>query len=132
MDYARHQAELSRPGPDGVPQGETWLEAARRGNAHARKRLEGPPFPEDLAHVWKWAQELYGRSGINMAGLNPLSYESLLAWAVLTDQWPEPHEIEALLAVDSVLRAPEAKKADASKKEAGTVAPWPTKGNTHG
>jgi hypothetical protein len=128
MDYARHQAEMMRPGPDGVPNAEHWSEAARRGNAVARAKLDGPPFPDALGYLWQWAMELQGRSGVGMAGLNPLSYGTIMDWATLTDQYPEPHEIEALLILDAVMRAPEPKdQGRAVDEPAPPDTPWPTR-----
>ena len=58
-----------------------------------------------------WVLELHGRSGVNMAGLNPLSYTTLMDWATLTDVDPDPLEVEALMALDAALCA-SARKAD--------------------
>ncbi|KKL24374.1 hypothetical protein LCGC14_2415940, partial [marine sediment metagenome] len=74
MDYAAHHALCSERAEDGSTMREHWEVAAAQGSAKAAESLTAPPFPEDLAYMWDWTLELHGRSGVNMAGLNPLSY----------------------------------------------------------
>lgn len=126
MEYARHHAEANRH-VDGVPQWEYWQHAAQRGNPEAIARLQGPPYPEELDYLWRWAQDLHGRSGIGMAGIEPLTYSTIHSWAELTDQWPEPHEVEALILLDAVMRNPERPPERKQAAEPKPDAPWPDK-----
>ena len=43
-------------------------------------------------------------------GLAPLGYATVEAWARLMDVEVEPHEVEALMVLDAVMRNPEAPK----------------------
>ena len=137
MDYARHQVELARPGPDGASQVATWELAAARGNEAARRKLEGPEFPEELAYIWEWARDLHGRSGAGMAGLAPLSYQTIDAWQKLTGTVLTPLEVEALISVDGALLSagrPRAEGEAATQAEgsAGPPVPaWPAKKVPH-
>lgn len=134
MDYARHHVELARKGPDGASQRATWELAAQRGNEDARRKLQGPEFPEHMAHIWEWTQELHGRSGMGMAGLAPLSYQTIQAWQALTGVHLSPLEVEALIAVDGAMlnaRLGE-EPGDTQKVATGPVTPaWPRKGPAH-
>ena len=121
MAYARHHAECSKRAPDGSTMREHW-EAS--GSAVARAKLEAPEFPEDLAYLWDWTLELHGRSGVSMAGLNPLTYQTLDAWARLLERDPMPHEVEALILLDSALRPVEDKPEAEEVKETPA---WPTR-----
>lgn len=84
--------------------------AKRSGKAAvlARAALKGPRMPSDLAYLYAWACELYGRSGSGMGGLNPMTYPTLESWARLTGRQPNMLEIEALFALDTVMLDPEA------------------------
>jgi len=55
----------------------------------------------------EWAYELSGRSGIGLAGIAPLSYPVVEAWARLSDVRLEPHEVRALVMLDDALRDPD-------------------------
>jgi hypothetical protein len=134
MSYAAHHVELARTGPDGAAQRATWELAAARGNADARRKLEGPDFPEHMAHLWEWVRDLHGRSGVGMAGLAPLSHQEIEAWQRLTGIVLEPLEVEALIALDGALSG--AKIHDEGEAEDVTAsAPtpaWPVKKRAHG
>jgi hypothetical protein len=124
IEYARLEAECSKPGPDGVPQRDTWEAAAARGNVQAQRKLDSAELPDCLAYLWGWFLELYGRSGAGMAGLLPLSYTEVDAWARLTGNDPNPLEVEALMLLDAVMRTD--KRPD---PEPVPVEAWPRKRN---
>lgn len=106
----RHEAALAKPGEDGVPRRDHLEASAAKGNAHAIAALAGPEFPEALGYLYDWLQQLVGRSGADLNGTAPLAYGTIAAWAALTDQWPTPYEVEALLTLDAVVRHPEPPK----------------------
>lgn len=110
----RHEAQMRHVGKDGTPQRAHLEAAAQRGHAGAQTALVGPPIPEALAYLWDWLFELDAARGVTMDGLAPLTYQDLDAWARLTDRHPEPHEVRALLYLDSVLRHPDAYKDEAA------------------
>ena len=123
MDYARHQAECSKRADGGATQRDHWELAAAQGSTVARAKLEAPEFPEELAYMWDWTTELHGRSGVNMAGLNPLSYGTIDAWGRLTDRVLTPHEVEGLILLDAALRPPDDVKSEPD--EPAEVPAWP-------
>jgi len=65
-----------------------------------------------LRYLWEWVRALHGRSGVGPAGLAPLSYETVAAWARLSGERPRPFEVEALMDLDAVLLSPGPEKAD--------------------
>ena len=51
---------------------------------------------------------LYGRSGLGMAGVAPVSYTTIRHFALLMDIDPiEPYEVEALVILDAAFRVDE-------------------------
>lgn len=110
IEATRHHARLDQPRDDGTTAREHLQAAAARGNASAQADLDAHPYPELLLYLVGWAQELVGRSGVGMSGLAPLSYREVEAWSRLTGHRPSAGEVEALMALDSVLRHPEPPK----------------------
>jgi len=106
MRAIRHEAALDRPAAGG---GGTvrdhWLKAAKSRAAatrtKARHALDGPPYPAELAYLDAWSLELVGRSGAGASGPAPLTYESIAAWADMTERRPAPHEVRALMLLDA-------------------------------
>jgi hypothetical protein len=82
-----------------------------------------------MAYLWRWAIELYGRSGLGLGGVAPLSHRELRAWAENTGERPTRREVEALMRIDAALRG--AKVVGAEKREApkpSQSAAWPKRG----
>ena len=104
----RHEARLRAKEQDGAARRDHLERAAARGVDAARKALEGPEFPEPLRYLYGWLMEVHGRSGVDMSGLSPLTYATIADWAVLMHRRPRPHDVEALLTLDAVLRFPDA------------------------
>ena len=118
VDHVAHQARMDAPTEKGgkFSVRENLAQRLRRlvdqrGPSHpttlaAQADLDGPPPPAALAYLADWARELYGRSGVDMGGLSPLTYQTIADWAHLTDRMIQPHEVHALMALDSVRRHP--------------------------
>jgi hypothetical protein len=109
MVYAAHVAVLQKPDDKGFAQRAHVQGLVRRGQATEAQRrlLEGPPFPDSLDYLWEWFCELARTRTVGMAGVDPLTYPDVDAWARLTDRQPAPEEVEALLDLDAVMRHPE-------------------------
>lgn len=67
----------------------------------------GPEIPEYVAYLYEWAVELHGRCGVSSSSILPLSHQEVRAWAELRDIAIVPHEVDALMRIDAVLRNPE-------------------------
>lgn len=93
---------------DGATRRSHLEHAAARGVEAAQQALEGPELPEPLRYLYEWVMEVHGRSGVDMSGLSPLTYQTIAVWARLMDRRPRPHEVEALLTLDAVLLFPDA------------------------
>lgn len=126
MDYARWQAQVGEAVGDGSTARDHWEVAARRGNPLAIARLTAPPMPDTVAYMWDWLMELHGRSGASMAGLLPLNYTTIDAWARMTGTDIHPLEVRALIALDGVLLSaePEPEAEPAPRNDA-----WPERKN---
>lgn len=59
-----------------------------------------------MRYLHTWHEELFGRSGVGMDGLAPLSYSTLAHWQATMHVTLLPHEVSALLLLDSVRRHP--------------------------
>lgn len=125
MDYARHYVEGSQKVDGGGTMRDYWLAS---GSDVALAKLVAPEFPEELSYLWEWTLELHGRSGANMAGLNPLSYEAIDAWGRLTGRDPMPHEVEGLILLDAALR-PGTRDEVGEDAEEKPVSVWPESKN---
>ena len=132
MEYARHEAIMNMPDKDGLPARETYKEAARKGSPVAIEMLEGKEYPVDLMYLYEWSIGLVGRSGVNQTGLNPLSYSEIESWSRVTGNRPDPEEVEALIALDSVMRHPETEvKKEEEPPKLTPVAAWPSRKNAN-
>ena len=72
----------------------------------ARRDLEGPELPGTLHYLWGWWAELNGTRRVGQWGLEGITYQDIDAWARLTDRRPEPHEVQALIALDRAVLHP--------------------------
>lgn len=62
----------------------------------------GPDVPACLAYLLDWLDQLHGRSGVGMNSIVPLTYSTIAEWSRLTDTVVAPHEVHALIVLDSV------------------------------
>lgn len=79
---------------------------ARKGNAGAIERLTPPDYPAAVEYLREWVMQLHGRSGVGMGGLSPLSYTTIADWSRLKRVDVLPHEVEAVIILDSILFSP--------------------------
>ena len=138
MAHVAHQARLDQPNEAGErarPYLEARAERVARARgldsleyAEARAALDGPGPPEAIRYLLEWSDDLYGRSGVGMNGLAPLTWESLDAWARRKNVDVLPHECDALMALDSLRRHPPVESAPAETPR--PAPPWPEK--SHG
>lgn len=130
LEYARHEAILNMPDKDGLPARETYKAALKHGSREAAEMLEPREMPEGFEYLYDWSTQLIGRSGVGMSGLLPLSFTEIASWSILTGNTPTPDEVNALLALDSVMRHPETKKKEEPEEQKMTpVAAWPVRKN---
>lgn len=121
----RHEARLNARQKDGATLRDHLKAAAHRSEA-ARRALEGPECPEALEYLLGYAYEMHGRSGLSEAGVAPLGYATLAAWAGFRGVTLEWWEVETLLRVDAELRHP-GEDEPAEAEEAPPVPVWPTR-----
>ena len=60
-----------------------------------------------MLYLVEWAYALCGRSGATMGGIAPLSFTTIRDWAMLMNRHITPLEVQALLAIDAVIREPD-------------------------
>jgi hypothetical protein len=104
MTYARFHAAMMHTEQDGAPRRAHLEASARAGNAFAIEALREPQFPDALSYLWEWCLEIRQGLGAGMDGLAALTWVALDAWARRTRREPEPHEVQALFALDGALR----------------------------
>jgi hypothetical protein len=81
---------------------------------------EAPPFPEVVAYLWGWFNEII--AGVPAGGMGPqvMTWSDLRAWADLTGEAVEPWEARALVRLGitraSVLSEEATKKHGAANK----------------
>jgi hypothetical protein len=120
MRFAAADARLSRPASnrDGSPSEDPTPQRVHLETLAARCREAGRPIPEacrildhavpePLEYLLGWFRELARTRRPGMAGIEPLGYVDVDAWARLTGRTPTPEEVEALLSLDAVTRHPE-------------------------
>lgn len=114
MEYARHEARMNAmpPGTSSDAKDRTSIRGhlqklARRGDPTATRALEGPAFPEAVDYLWQWARSLHGRCGAGMGGLLPLSHTEIRAWRENMRVEVLPQEVDAIIAIDAVMRYPD-------------------------
>jgi hypothetical protein len=120
MLFAATDTRLSRPASnrDGSPSEDPTPQRVHLETLAKRCRDAGRPVhpecrvldivvPEPLEYLWDWFRELARTRRASMAGIEPLGYADVDAWARLTDRNPAPEEVEALLTLDVVTRHPE-------------------------
>ena len=66
--------------------------------------LAGPEIPPGLRYLWAWFLEVTRTRQTGHAGMQSLTYTEIMAWAMLTDRYPLPYEVDALLALDHATR----------------------------
>lgn len=131
LAYVRHEARLNARQVDGSTLRATLEEKARRKQLtpNGEATLYGPVFPDALSYLYQWFSELSRTRGASMAGIAPITYQDVAAWAGLTDNRPLPHEVDAIMALDAEWRismTPDEEKpaeTDAPKVERA----WPAK-----
>lgn len=128
-----YDAERLRVGPEGIAH---WERSARRGNSDAIAKLTPPPFPDAVDYLYDWFNELSARRPLAMHGVSPITHEGIKAWRENMDLHPEPHEVEAILRMDTVWRnalreddevAPAASAENGPVRITGSDRPWPAK-----
>jgi hypothetical protein len=59
-----------------------------------------------LEYLYRAAIEMHGRSGVGMGGLMPVSFTTIADYSRLKDIQFRPHEVDAIVQLDSVLLYP--------------------------
>lgn len=68
--------------------------------------LEGPPFPQALAYLWGWWQEVGLARAWHDGTASAVGFAEVDAWARLTGTKLRPEEAVALVELDRVWRLP--------------------------
>lgn len=100
-----------RPGPEGE---------------RARAKLEGPEVPDALAYLWERFRVLDGMRTFHMSGPNPITPDAVRAACELYGWRLDRLEMDAIRALDGVIRHPEAGDDDDEPVPVETPA-WPDK-----
>jgi hypothetical protein len=88
---------------DKVYEGKTirqHLESVHEQTGEAPEELELPPFPEVLRNVWSKFLDVHRGRTYGTMGVNPLSYQDLLAWMTVSGEALSGWEIDVVLRLD--------------------------------
>jgi hypothetical protein len=91
---------------DGSTREQYLMAAAARGNTKAMQALEGPPFPDALDGLWHIFERLDALRGVGFNGPERFTPGHIADGARLFGWTLEPHEVEALVALDLVTLYP--------------------------
>lgn len=107
IESVKQDTELARGVKDSSGSQRKHLEKlARKGDKTAREALRPKGlYPRWIGYLKGWISDLHGRSGVGMSGYAPLTYTQIEAWARLKGIRPEPHEVEALMSLDTAIRS---------------------------
>lgn len=83
--------------------------------------LEMPPFPPELAYLWRAYHRLRQRTAMGFASTNPISWQDIDAFVRQTRFNLYPWEVEILEAIDNAFLSPAVKPA-APREKSGMVA----------
>ena len=129
--FVTKRGEAFRTAPDGSTARAHWDEAARRGSEYARALLDGwPEYPESLAYLDGWYQDISAGRREGMYAIAPLTWSDIDAWIRRTGVEPYPHESRALLTLDAAFRSGLREKDDTKPVEDQIPIrrpAWPTK-----
>jgi hypothetical protein len=90
------------------------MQAAAAHSETARRELEGPDLPEEIAYVWHWFCELDAArerqhssvvtpgAVVNTNAISPIGYAEIWAWTRLTGRWLKPWQTALLRELDLV------------------------------
>lgn len=95
MAAAEHAFRLDRPTKGGSTR-RAMLEQVERSTGRRPEGLDGPPMPEEAAHVFGWFLEC--SSG--RAGQKAITFEGIQAFCALTGTVMWPEEVRMLKAID--------------------------------
>jgi hypothetical protein len=97
---------LHEKAKDGATREQHLQAAAARGSATARAALEGPEFPDALGGLWAIFSQLDAMRAVGFNGLERFTPAHIADGARLFGWQLEPHEVEALVALDLVTLYP--------------------------
>lgn len=69
-----------------------------------QSKLDGPAVPDGGTYLWNWFGALQRTRQMSQHGIQAITYAEIAAWAALTDVWPLPHEVDALIDLDVAVR----------------------------
>jgi hypothetical protein len=91
---------LSKRAPDGASE-KAHLEQVKRQTGTNPEELAGPRFPVLMEDIWSAFKCLSYRRSPSVSGVQPITYEQILAFKNLTDTPISPREIKVLEALDN-------------------------------
>ena len=100
-EYAEQNFMLSIPDKDGVTERQ-HLEEVERQSGRTPLALQGTEFPELLGYVWTAFLLLNQGRGQGFNGPLPISFQDILAWQQLTNEYLLPWEVSTIKRLDTV------------------------------
>jgi hypothetical protein len=95
----RAKMKLDYPDKNGTPL-RAHLISVWDQSGNMPEELDAIDIPDAAEYLWKWFWDLSAARGSNGFGSNPIGYETLQAWSIMTTNQPTPWEIEVLRRMD--------------------------------
>lgn len=105
IEAVAHEGRM-RELQDGGKPARVHMENLVRQGRKTQDELDGPPVPDALEYLYRWLMELDRARDFGMSGPKLFTYPQVESWARLTGRDPEPHEVEALMHLGTVLLHP--------------------------
>lgn len=68
------------------------------------EQLKPIDVPEEILYIWEWFCELSNNRRTGFSGIEPITYQDILAWVTLTRIPITPWEVDTLLKIDTLYR----------------------------
>lgn len=99
MEFGQHAFRLDRPDKSGVSLRAKLLKVAERTGKLPAELRDEPQLSAPAAQVYGWFNELAAARSSGF-GPNPIGYQDILAWAIVTRRRVAPWQVQAIRALD--------------------------------
>lgn len=100
MMFARHQFELAKPAPDGVPTREHLELVYERTGELPEALANAPECPNGSAQLWADFLELHSMRGSNGFGASRITCRDIVDWQSVRGVRLSPWDVDQVMAMD--------------------------------
>lgn len=100
-EYLSHQIKLDKTDQNGVSYRE-HLKQVEKNTGDRPDDLDGPPFPNNVSHIWSLFIELSGTRPVGFSGPLPITYTEIKSYCDLSGIEIRPYEVSAIKYLDNI------------------------------